>query len=513
MAGPDPGSPKGINRVGKNKYQQHMSITHSSWAQLPIQLTNSLSDSLWANAGSMPIPGGFLMTKNDGQFLYAALDMTGDTGDDPGDGDYFWFTFDRNRDGNITPNVDSNYGSFPGNPNKLGRQWYLSPGSWTGLGTDSSTCKMAFESSPNAAAAHRVWKFRFALSDLNVSLAPWWWAPFTRFGIKTHSSTPAQDNNTPANFWMSFAGLHTLYFSRKPVVDPALQGPVIGCVGLIPTTKINPSGRATTAAGYFVYVQNAAFGGLINIIGNAPNRINLWNAGARYIKVLHSEGAGAYADFRTSWYNYHWSVPAGDYVLDTYGPDAANFYDLQDPAVDYSIHDLLFQFDSGRLNNDIHNFQVKFYNAAHVEVATPVQILTLLIDNTVPIVKINAIKHGVATVSACDVVQMTGPADTLSVNFDAYDPAGNMLGWNLYASWGDNQSAPIASDAYVVAKGNWIGVQNQTDPTHTPPLINTSWVPVMTCAHSFTIAATPRVTNGYSYIGYTSVSRFITILK
>ncbi len=484
-----------------------MAIINSNWAQLPIQLTDGLNDSVWANAGKMAIPGGFLMVKNDALFLYAALDMTTDTGNDPGTGDYFWFTFDRNRDGNISPNMDSNYGNYPGFPNKMGRQWYLAPGTWTGLSQDGSTCRQAFEASPNSEAAHRVWKFRFLLTDLNVSLAPWWWASFTKFGIKVHSTNPLQENNTPPNFWQSFTNLHTLYFSRKPVVDVALQGPVIGCVGLIPTTKINAAGRATTDPAYFVPVQNAAFGGLLNIIGNAPNRVALWNAGARFIKVFHSEGAGPFAEYRTAWYNYHWSVPAGDYVLDSYAADAANFYDLQNPAVDFSIHDLLFQFDSAKLANGIHNFQVKFYSGAHVEVPTPAQTVTLLIDNTLPIVKINNVKHGAATVAACDIITMTSATDGVTVNFDANDPEGNLLAWSVSAQWGDGASASIASASYLPAMGNWAGVTGQTAPT---PGV---WVPLVSCAHAFTIAASARTTNGYSYIGYTSVSRFITIKK
>ncbi len=484
-----------------------MAIINSTWAQLPILLTNGLSDAIWDNAGKMSIPGGFLMVKNDALFLYAALDMTGDTGNDMGTGDYFWFTFDRNRDGNITPNVDSNYGQYPGFPNKLGRQWYLAPSTWTGLSQDSGTCMTAFEASPNSAASHRIWKFRFSLSDLNVSLSPWWWAPFTKFGIKVHSSNPPQENNTPPNFWQSFTNLHTLYFSRKPVVDVALQGPVIGCVGLIPTTKINASGRATTDPLYFVPVQNAAFGGLLNIIGNAPNRVALWGAGARYIKVFHSEGAGAYSEFRTAWYNYHWSVPAADYVLDSYGPDASNFYAIQDPGVDYSIHDLLFQFDSSKLTNAVHNFQVKFYNAAHVEVPTPAQTLTLLIDNTLPIVKVNNIMHGGSAVAACDIVTMTGPTDGVTINFDANDPSGNLLAWAVSAGWGDGAGATIDSASYVTALGNWTGVTGHTSPA------SGVWVPPVKCAYAFTIGASARITNGYSYIGYTSVSRFITIMK
>jgi hypothetical protein len=482
-------------------------ITTSKWADVPINLTETLENPVWAGAGKMTIPGGFLLTKNDAQFLYAALDMVNDTGNDSGVGDYFWFTFDRNRDGNITPNFDVNYGQFPPTPEKIGRQFYLAPGTWTGLGTDSTLFKTAFETSPNGTTPHRIWKFRFKLTDLNVSLAPFLLPPFTRFGIKVHSTIPPQEINTPANFWMSFAGLHTLYFSRRPVIDPALTGPVIGCVGLIPSTKINAlTGKATTDPGYMVFVQNAAFGGLLNIIGNQPNLHSLLTTkDAKFCKVKHRVGtAGAFTDFITAWYNYKWSIPAGDYVLTSYGPDAGNYYQLQDPAVDYSIHDLLFQFDSGQLSQGIHQFQVEFYNSIKAPIPVPAQTLTLNIDNTVPNVKINSIKHGGAIVNACEMVNMTSPTDGIVVNFDAYDPENNVYSYEVLAVWGEGTPATLASDTYNLAKGDWAGVQNQNTPL---------WVPIKTCAHSIDVNAYSRTTNGYGYIRYNTVRRYITIIK
>lgn len=483
-------------------------ITTSKWAENPIQLTEGLGDPVWAGAGKLEIPGGFLITKNDAQFLYAALDMTSDTGNDSGVGDYFWFTFDRNRSGNISPNIDVNYAQFPNTPNKIGRQFYLGSGSWTGLSTDSTLFKSAFESSPNNAVQHRVWKFRFKLTDLSISLAPGWFPPYTRFGLKIHSTNPLSTVDTPANFWTNFTALHTLYLSRKPLIDVALMGPVIGCVGLIPTTKINATGRATTDAGYFVQAMNAAFGGRLNIIGNKPNLDALIAGGARYIKVKYRPGsAGTFTYFRTAWYNYSWNVGLGDYELQAFGPDAANFYPLPLAGVDYSIHDLLFQFDSTQLPQGIHQFEVEFFNAAKASIAVPAQTLTLNIDNTVPDVKINSVMHGGVAVGTCSIVQMTSPTDGIVVNFNAYDPEGNVLNYAVTANWGDGASALLASDLYTPEKGNWTGVQNQNAPT------SGVWVPLVTCAHSIDVVAYSRTTNGYGYINHNSVRKYLTIMK
>ncbi len=90
---------------------------------MPIALTDSLSHDFWAGAGEkqMTIPGGFMCAKNDAQFAYIAFDLTANANNDPGTGDYFWRSFDKDRNGAITPNVDVNYSVCPRQPNKLGR--------------------------------------------------------------------------------------------------------------------------------------------------------------------------------------------------------------------------------------------------------------------------------------------------------------------------------------------------------------------------------------------------------
>jgi hypothetical protein len=488
-------------------------ILNSSWAAAPIDLTAPLFHDAWAGAmeKQMAIPGGFMWAKNDAQFAYIAFDITADTNNDPGTGDYFWLTFDKDRNGAITPNVDVNYSVYPGQPNKLGRQYYLGPGTWTGLLNEPSPseCRIAFEASPNSATPHRIWKMRIKLSEIGVSLLGWWlWPPRTRFGLRVASSTPSLIGNTPATFYTSFTDLHTLYFSRNGVAPSADLGPVMGSVGLIPTTKIDSgTGKATTAAGYYVTAQNDAFGGLLNLIGNHAQLQALKTAGATKYRIKKAEGAGgAFSNFNSAWFNYKWV--ASEYVLESFGPDASDFYPMPDPAVDYSIDDLLVQFDSTRLSTGIHRFQVEFFNAvgAVVSAPAPAQTLTLYIDNNVPQVKINDIWHGGAKVAACDIVEMTSPADGVTVNFDATDPEGNLHSYSVTASWGDGSSAGIESASYDagVMGPSWSGVTNKTSAL---------FVPVRTCAHAFNVTAWARTTNGYGRIGHNSASRFITIKK
>ncbi len=146
-----------------------------------------------------------------------------------------------------------------------------------------------------------------------------------------------------------------------------------------------------------------------------------------------------------------------------------------------------------------------FLTAGGVPVPAPSQILALYIDNNVPQVKINSIMHGVAVVPTCVVVKMTNPADGVTVNYDAVNAEDNLLSYLLSAAWGDGAAAGIESVTHAIAMGSiWNGVTNKNSAL---------FVPSVTCAHVFIVAAWARTTNGYGRIGCNSASRFITIQK
>lgn len=484
----------------------------SKWAQNPLDMDSSINHASWQGAGKMKFGQNWLLAMNDSKFAYLAFDMTQDTGNDAGTGDYFWLSFDTNRDRSISPNQDVNYGLYPGNPNKMGRQYYLGPGTWTGLvnETSESLCRMEFGPSPQLATPHRIWKMRIRLTDINVSLIPFWVQPYTYIGFRIHSNTPNLNVDFPANFFTDFSQLKKLVFSRQPAPSTADLGPVMGSVGLIPTTKILATGRATTAAGYFVVVKDAAFGGLLNIIGNGVTLQSLFAAGARKYRVFHTEPGGAtFQPLVSAWANYRWN--GTDYVLETFAADANQQYAMLDPTKDYSIDDLLIQFNSGEMTTGLHRFMVKFYQAnGTTEVPATAQTLAMFIDNTLPLAQLDAVMHNGTPVAACSIVNLDdATTDGLNFRVSAFDPEGNLLSYSLTAGWGENQSATIYSENYSdnPHPGNlWTGVMNQLLPG------SGEWKPSTTCAYSFTITSSARTTNGYSYIGYTQYSRYITLL-
>lgn len=496
-----------------------MGIIRSQWASTPISPENSLNNDLWSDAleKKMSIPGGYFMAKNDLRFLYVALDLTEDTNNDPGTKDYFWLSFDKDRNRSITPNVDVNFAPYRDQPNKLGRQLYQGPGSWTGLlnTASQSECRSSFAASPNSSTPHRIWTLKLALSEIErFSILPF---PifrlkrYLKFGLRVNSENPQFRHDSPDNFFQNFRNLHTLYLSKKATIPTTQTGPVIGGVGLIPFTKIDKStGKATTDSNYMVKVTKAAFRGRLNIIGNRTKLNQLYGSGYTHYKVLHKKpGSGTESELVTSWNNYKWN--GSDYELNLFSPDSENKYKLPDPSVDYSIDDLLFQLKSDEYATGIHEFKIEFYKGSNKLNPSPSEqgdfILKIYIDNNIPEVSLNSIKYNGSEVNACAILNLNSATDNLDISFEAFDEEGNLNAYALVARWGEGHSEVIKSAKYDdlgTDPDSWQGSRN----------INASWTPQTTCAHSIEVIATARSTNGYGgYSGKNVAYRYVTIIK
>ncbi len=479
----------------------------SEWAQTPIDINAPFNSGGWDDSGTLKFSRGVVHAKNDAKFLYLALDLTEDKGNDTGTNDYFWLTFDKDRNRSITANQDVNYGLYPGQPNKLGKQYYLGPGTWTGLQPDPSlsAVRQEFGSSVNSSDSHRIWKFKIDLNEINVSLSWPLSTPFTYFGFRVKSSNPAFTTDFPGDFFKDFTKLRQLIFSRKPTISPGLLGPLVGSVGLIPTTSIDASGRATTDAGYFVPVQNAAFGGTLNLIGNGTKIQDLWNNGIKKYKVEITPPGGSPQKLISNWSNYRWS--GSTYVLESFAPSSLGFYELANPGNDYSIDDLLIQFPTTALLPGLYQINVTFYKrVGTVDVPEISQTIGLYIDNHVPAVNIESIKHGTSEVSACAIESIGSSPDGLKFKITANDPEGNLHSVSFYATYGSGLSVGIHSESYATALGLWSGFEGKTIPA------SGNWRPPQSCAYSFILVASARTTNGYGYIGHNSTHRNLTLL-
>lgn len=479
----------------------------SEWAVNPIDLNTPINSGGWENAGKLKFSRGYVLAKNDARFLYLALDVIEDTGNDSSTKDYFWLSFDTNRDRSITANRDINYALYPGQPNKLGIQKYLGPGRWTGLLSDPSSSEVVqeFGPSPNSNISHRIWKFRIDLSEISVALSWPLSTPYTYFGFRARSSNPAFTTDFPSNFYKDFRKLRQLILSRKPVISPSLMGPLVGSVGLIPTTKINSAGRATTDSGYYLKVDNAAFGGTLNLIGNRTKLQSLYSANIRKYRVEIAGAGSSFSRLISNWSNYRWN--GSTYLLESFAPSSLGFYQLPNPSSDYSIDDLLIQFPTSALLPGLYQVKVTFYKRiGFIDVPNETQTIKLYIDNHVPATNIESIRHGSNEVSAC-AIENIGPApDGLNFRITANDPEGNLRGVSFYATYGEGQSVGVFSESYSPSMNNWEGFINRSVPT------TGNWRPPQSCAYSFILVATARTTNGYNWIGRNQTHRNLTLI-
>jgi hypothetical protein len=162
---------------------------------------------------------GTILVQNDAQFLYVGVDVVKDVGNDPGTGDYFWLTFDVDKNKAITPNIDVNYGLYPSQQNHIGKQLYLGPNRWTGLLPNSGACdcRTGFGASLASAVAHRMWEIKVPLPDiggaLNVSPA------HVFMGLRVNSKTPAMTVDVPTGFAANFSALTEVLLMKDPSVQ------------------------------------------------------------------------------------------------------------------------------------------------------------------------------------------------------------------------------------------------------------------------------------------------------
>ena len=104
-----------------------MATVRSAWGPTPIPMTGTLDAAHWSSAHTLPIPGGTMLVHNDATGVDIGLDVTADTGNDPGTNDNFLFFVDVDNNGAVTPDRDVAYGPWPGSPNRLARWFFAAP--------------------------------------------------------------------------------------------------------------------------------------------------------------------------------------------------------------------------------------------------------------------------------------------------------------------------------------------------------------------------------------------------
>jgi hypothetical protein len=367
------------------------------------------------------------------------------------------------------------------------------------------------------AANHRQWQITFALSDLGIDpIDPTSPAPVVDFGLRI-ATTGGFVGELPPNPLGDFSDLNQIVLATQPTAAPTNLGPVIATVGLIGTGDIGADGYATITATYYLNPDEAAFCGTLNLIGNQETLAALWAAGATQYQVLHRYGAtlaavatAAWAPILQAWTNFQ--IEGVNDVWESFSPDASGYYAFVDPALPYTIQNLIFQWATTAEPDGTHQFQINFYNASNVAVPSTAQVLTLALDNQPPIVSLIDILHAGAVVSPCAIVDLASITDGVQLQYEAYDPEGDLLSIGLTASYGADVTSNVYTDnysAHTTPTHIWQGVTSDTRPAS--PAV---WVPPYTCAYLFEITAYTRTTDGYSYpIIYAQDFQTVTLIK
>jgi hypothetical protein len=467
----------------------------------------------------MAIPRGMLMAQNDGTNLYVGLDVTAETGA-ANPNDYFWFVVDINDNGVVDPNRDKMFSDWPGSPNRLG-MWYMAgpDATYPAPNTQVIPSKLmsGFGPSLNSATNHRQWQISFALSDLGITIDPTGPAPVVRFGLRI-ATLGSFIGETPTNPLGNFADFNEIILATLPSIPPAgSAGPVIAEVGLIGTGLIAADGYCNVTVPYYIMPQQAAFSGTLNLIGNVATLNSLWAAQARKYQVMHRFGAtsaavaaAAWTPVLQNWANFE-IVGVND-VWQSFGPDASGYYPMVNPALPYTIQNLLFQWTTSAEPDGLHQFQINFFTATSVAVPSTPQVLTLKLDNAPATLHLINILHAGAPISPCAIVNLSSVTDGVQLQYEAFDPEGDLLSLELSAEYGAGASSVIYIDNYAAHASPthiWQGVATDTRPV--PPA---AWVPPYTCAYLFRISAWTRTTNGYSYpVIWSTDFQTVTLIK
>ncbi len=202
----------------------------SPFAETPPMIDGVVGFGEWQISNQIPFGHGFVTVLNDSTRLYILVDVLDDTAEDAQD--FFLLTFDVDRDGQITPNVDLNYGTMAGTDN-MRFQFYLGPGSWTGLQPQTLSSEtrgfdcffgdgtfriiglfpLSFSCSP-----HQVWEFGIDLSEIGAAAGD-----TVRMGLRVSSQNPSFTDNIPPNFTRDFTNLIEVSLAPPPVPIPALD--------------------------------------------------------------------------------------------------------------------------------------------------------------------------------------------------------------------------------------------------------------------------------------------------
>ncbi len=523
----------------------------------PPVIDGVASGAEWADANTLPLHDttgtqqGVIYVKNDRKALYILLDMTGDGVDGARavDDDYSGIAFDIGLDGYKSPGIDLRYASAAGTET-LGIQYPVSSFGWTGMNAlaagSLSEYREGMGATPSSSSSHKFYEYKLDYSEIDIDydevLANPGLLYQARISVEAVSTTPRFYVYYPSHY-NSFSNAMIRIALDLGGMSVASDAPVIAGIGLVPRTFIDQTnGLATTSPGDQIEVTDAPFGGHLRVIGNLDA---LRDANANYYAMAYCnmdvKGCAALgeAGFNFSEWtfvedaraNYYWNSTQEKYILDSKSPDIIfssgdlifKAYPVPSDAVNWYFPNLLFDWrttGSIRVNSGLYKLHLFafYYSPPSLSfrfTATGGESLVVRIDNTHPVMSLNAIYYDSAELERCALVQLDDAYDTLTVNISAYDPDGFLDDFHLYALYGNNESftcEQMTYEDYLTGGGS--------GPDWYPAYLNGNYICKgdagdhweTSCGYTFVVAGWDRAINGYGPIHKSSGHRTITVL-
>ena len=292
-------------------------------------------------------------------------------------------------------------------------------------------------------------------------------------------------------------------------------------IGNIPVERISivsPTvGMANTSStsGAVFKVSDSPFGGTLDIFGNLTALVNSYGADRYQILVQGPRPGAPFVPIQASWTMYYWNdnVSPGHYEPRLVAPiDSVGTYlippEYGSPATApfWSPTYLMMRYPT--TDNGLYTFEIQIFSGATTRILpSALQFLTVLVDNTPPVVTLNSVQDIEGhVVSPCDIV-LTGVPNLFKFDLTVSDPnlEGHLLNYTLRAQWGRNQSETVDSGTFP------LGATGFEFTPYLAPADANKWVAHCNCAHLFTLQATKRTINGYTHILSASSSEAITI--
>ncbi len=194
----------------------------STYVDEPPDIDGSIGFGEWPMGNSLALGNGYIKVANDLHRLYVLVNILEDSTKDSDD--YFWLTFDVNRDGEITSYTDIQYSTNP-TTGEMRYQYFEGPGAWTGLQPETyssmgegfgcffadGTLFVRLNPYQITCNSHRVWELGIDLAEIGARAGG-----MARMGLRIGTVSSGFNESIPEDFTTNFSNLIEVDLASYP---------------------------------------------------------------------------------------------------------------------------------------------------------------------------------------------------------------------------------------------------------------------------------------------------------